>query len=234
MLEVLDSIFLQPLMHLYSLVFAALPAGLGVGWILVLFSVVINVVLMPVYHQMELHSRKTNAAKAAVAREVARLRQHFRGRERYFYIRTVYRQHRYRPLTAVLGSADLFVQILVFATVFRFLSGLGALQGVPFGPIPELGEPDRLLWGVNLLPLLMTGINALSVLTYVENRAKRVQGWALAVLFLVLLYASPSGLVLYWTTNNLFSLIRNLLYRVSGQGDDARLVRSFERIASQH
>ena len=44
MLEVLDSIFLQPLMHLYSLVFAALPGGLGVGWRLVLFSVLINLV----------------------------------------------------------------------------------------------------------------------------------------------------------------------------------------------
>ncbi len=233
MLAVLDSIFLQPLMDLYSLVFAALPASLGAGWRMVLFSVVIDLVLMQVYHQMEQHSRKTNAAKAAVAREVARLKQHFRGRERYFYIRTVYRQHGYRPLAVVLGSADLFVQILVFATVFRFLSGLGALQGVPFGPIPDLSEPDRLLWGANLLPLLMTAINALSVLTYVDNRTRRVQGWALAVLFLVLLYASPSGLVLYWTTNNLFSLIRNVLYRTSGTGVDYGFVRSFERIASQ-
>jgi len=208
--------------------------ALGMGWRLVLFSVVTNLVLMPVYHQMELHSRKTNAVKAAVAREVARLKLHFRGRERYFYIRTVYRQHGYRPLAVVLGSADLFVQILVFATVFRFLSGLAELQGVSFGPIPDLSEPDRLLWGANLLPLLMTGINALSVLTYVDNQTKRVQGWALAVLFLVLLYASPSGLVLYWTTNNLFSLIRNVLYRASGKGPDSAFVRSFERIASQH
>lgn len=233
MLEVLDSIFLQPLMHLYSLVFALLPAGMGAGWRLVLFGVIINLVLMPVYHQMEQHSRKSNAVKAAVALELARLKRHFAGRERYFYIRTVHRQHGYRPLAVVLGSADLFIQILVFATVFRFLSGLGALEGVSFGPIRDLSEPDGLLRGANLLPLLMTGINALSVMTYVDDRAKRAQGWALAIIFLVLLYASPSGLVLYWTTNNLFSLIRNVLQRSCGTSVDLGFVRSFKRIASQ-
>lgn len=33
-----------------------------------------------------------------------------------------------------------------------------------------------------------------------------------AGIFLVLLYTSPSGLVLYWTLNNIFSLAKNLLY----------------------
>jgi membrane protein insertase Oxa1/YidC/SpoIIIJ len=32
----------------------------------------------------------------------------------------------------------------------------------------------------------------------------------MALIFLVLLYNSPSGLVLYWTCNNIFSLGKNL------------------------
>ena len=36
----------------------------------------------------------------------------------------------------------------------------------------------------------------------------------MAALFLILLYSSPSGLVLYWTLNNLFSLGKNILTKI--------------------
>jgi membrane protein insertase Oxa1/YidC/SpoIIIJ len=97
--------------------------------------------------------------------------------------------------------------------VYRYLSGLQDLTGQAFGPIADLSRADGLLGGANLLPLLMTAINAAAVFSYVEDRAKRLQALALAAIFLVLLYGSPAGLVLYWTTNNLFSLLRNLVTR---------------------
>lgn len=214
MLELLDHVFLQPLMVVYSAIFGWLPAGPGPGFRLIAFSIVLNLLLVPVYAQMERRSRTGRAVQQQVARDVARMKQYFRGRERYFYIRAVYRQHHYHPLSDLLGSADLFVQILVFATVYRYLSGMEELADQAFGPIADLSQPDGLLGGVNLLPLLMTAINAAAVFSYVEDRAKRLQALALAALFLVLLYGSPSGLVLYWTTNNLFSLVRNLVTRV--------------------
>ncbi|MBP5465061.1 MAG: hypothetical protein J6Y13_07840, partial [Treponema sp.] len=36
----------------------------------------------------------------------------------------------------------------------------------------------------------------------------------MTALFLVLLYNSPAGLVLYWTCNNLFSLVKNIFYKL--------------------
>jgi membrane protein insertase Oxa1/YidC/SpoIIIJ len=210
---VLDGLFLQPLLRLYSLVFENLLGGLAVGPRLIAFSIVLNSILLPVYSQMEARSRRGREIKARVGREVARLKRHFRGRERYFYVRTVYRQHGYHPISELLGSADLFLQILVFATVYRYLSGLSLLAGQSFGPVADLSRPDGLLGGVHLLPLLMTAINAAAVFTYVEEPGRRLQALALAGLFLLLLYGSASGLVLYWTTNNLFSLARNLVVR---------------------
>ena len=165
------------------------------------------------YVQMERNSRELRATKERVRHDVERMRRYFRGRERYFYIRAVYRQHQYHPISALLGSSDLFLQILVFATAYRFLSGLDALDGAAFGPIVDLGRPDALLGSVNVLPFLMTAINAASVYTYVEDPGKRRQALVLAIAFLVLLYGSPSGLVLYWTANNLFSLVRNVVER---------------------
>ena len=57
----------------------------------------------------------------------------------------------------------------------------------------------------------MTAINVASAFAYVDERRKRIQALALAALFLRSAPRSPSGLVLYWTSNNLFSLLRNLI-----------------------
>lgn len=209
----LDTILFQPLLEIYAALFAAIPASLGVGLRLIAFGALVNLILLPAYLQMERSSRRSRETREEMGRDVERMRRHFRGRERYFYVRAVHRQYHFHPISALFGSADLFIQIAVFATVYRFLSTLPELRGAPFGPIADLGLPDGLLGGLNLLPFVMTAINAASVFAYVDDRGKRLQALALAALFLALLYASPAGLVLYWTSNNLFSYLRNVIGR---------------------
>lgn len=41
---------------------------------------------------------------------------------------------------------------------------------------------------------------------------EKVQSYVVALIFLVLLYKSPAGLVLYWTVNNLISVFKSLIY----------------------
>lgn len=212
-MSVVDTLVMAPLREIYAAIFAALPARFGVGPRLIGFSLAVNLVLLPLYLGMERASRELRGVREKVARDVARMKRHFHGRERYYYIRAVFRQYRYHPISALLGSGDLFVQIVVFASVYRYLAALPALAGASFGLIRDLGAPDHLLGPVHLLPLLMTAINAASAFAYVEDRGKRLQALALGLLFLLLLYRSPSGLVLYWTANNLFSWVRNLLAR---------------------
>ena len=232
-LALLDTIVLQPLMQIYAGILSFVPASLGTGYRLIAFSVIVNLLLLPIYVQMERNSRGLHDLRQRVGRDVERMRRHFRGRERYFYVRAVHRQHGYHPMSALFGSADLFIQILVFATVFRFLSGLADLQGASFGPIADLSLPDGLLGGVNLLPLLMTAINGASVFAYVDDQRKRQQALALAALFLVLLYSSPSGLVLYWTANNCFSLVRNIVARWVVPRPPAGRMQTLSTIAQQ-
>jgi len=235
MLDALENLFVEPLMIIYSFVYHWPEGWLGAdpGVQLILFSVVLNLALMPLYRQMEQRSEAKRAIRQRVASEVARMKRHFRGRERYFYIRAVYRNYRYHPISELLGSADLLVQILAFITVYHFLSGLQAVVGQSFGPIADLSRPDGLLGGVHLLPFLMTAINALSVYLYVEERNKRLQAWALAMLFLVLLYRSPAALVLYWTANNTFSLVRNLLARRIGSLSMQSQLPTLSRLTAQ-
>lgn len=212
--DFLDNLFIRSLLLIYDDVFNQLLFAFGSpGWGLVAFSVIVNLALLPIYLQMERSARSGVDRREAMNKEIARIKAHYKGRERYFYIRTIHRHFGYRPISAVFSSGDLYLQILVFATVYRYLADHPLLQGASFLTIPDLGRPDGLLFGLNLLPILMTLFNGISAMLYDGEKAKRRNAFILALLFLILLYRTPAGLVLYWTCNNAFSLVRNLIDR---------------------
>ena len=70
---------------------------------------------------------------------------------------------------------------------------------------------DMLLHGINLLPLLMTVVNLLAAWT-TENFGTRekLQASVIGLLFLLLLYGAPSALLIYWTSNNVVLLLKNI------------------------
>ena len=70
---------------------------------------------------------------------------------------------------------------------------------------------------VNILPIIMTLINFVSSSIYTKGfeLKDKLQPFILAILFLIILYNSPSGLVIYWTMNNLISLIKIVWFKFS-------------------
>ena len=75
--------------------------------------------------------------------------------------------------------------------------------------IGDLTQPDGLIplgsSNVNFLPLLMVLVSAANLLHVAHlkhmGRAQFISGWAITLGFFVVLYASPSALVLYWIAN---------------------------------
>jgi membrane protein insertase Oxa1/YidC/SpoIIIJ len=70
--------------------------------------------------------------------------------------------------------------------------------------------------GINVLPFVMTLINCASGAVYTKGLAfkDKIQLYGMALVFLALLYNSPAGLVLYWTLNNIFSLVKNIYLKI--------------------
>jgi hypothetical protein len=65
----------------------------------------------------------------------------------------------------------------------------------------------------------MTLINCISGTIYSRGFPARdkIQLYGAAFIFLILLYNSPAGLVLYWTLNNIFSLVKNCLLKIKNR-----------------
>jgi len=233
-IDLLDNLFLSSLLTIYQGVFGFARSSSGsVGWALVLFSLILNLTLLPVYYQMERAGKASNQRREAMNKEVARLKKYYKGRERFYYIQTLHRQFQYRPIAAVFSAGDLYLQILVFTTVYRYLAANAALKGAAFGPIVNLAAPDGLLAGVHLLPIAMTVLNIAATAFYTTDKNKQRSGILIALLFLALLYRSPAGIVLYWTCNNAFSLVRNAIQRAVIPALPSRIRQWFSRLALQ-
>ena len=189
------------------------------GASLLLLSLAVTLLVSPLYRRADALQREERETAKALRPGVKLIKSAFTGDERFMILQTYYRQHHYRPWYALKSSLSLLLQIPFFLAAYRYLSSLEVLRGASFGPITDLGAPDGLLRlggsSLPLLPVLMTLINLLSGLVYARKLPlrDRIQPAALSLVFLVLLYRSPSGLVLYWTMNNLLSLIRNLFRR---------------------
>ena len=133
----------------------------------------------------------------------------------------LYKEHKVSPLS---GCLPMFIQFPVFIALFQAISHYVELRGRPFLWIKDLSLPDhvaRLPFSIpilgehlNLLPIVM------AVAMYIQTKmsqanmaidpnnptAKMMSGPMMSVLFGFMFYQFPSGLVLYWLTNSLFSL----------------------------
>lgn len=184
------------------------------GAALFLLSICVNVALLPLYHVAESWQGAERRIQKRMSQKLKEFKQVFSGEERFMMIKTLYRQHRYHPICAMRGSLGFAIQVPFFIAAYHLLSHFQPFEGVSIFFFKDLTKPDALLWGMNCMPFLMSGVNLLSAFVYTQNLSQndKTQLWVISILFLVLLYPAPVALVLYWTFNNIFSLVKNIAY----------------------
>ena len=215
-------IFIEPLTIIYEFVFFyAKLFTKNTGISVIVLSLVVNFLLLPLYCRADAAQSREREQEKRMEHWIKHIKKTFSGNERFMMLQTYYRQNDYKPYYAVRGLLPLILEIPFFIAAYNYLSGLGELSNA-FLFLENMAEPERMLkiggMAINLLPVLMTVINIISSAVYTKDlRLKdKVQLYGMAILFLVLLYHSPSGLVLYWTVNNLFSLVKNIIMRFKG------------------
>ena len=199
------------------------------GWAIIIMSIVVNTVILPIYLKAEHWQEEERSIRKGFEEDEAMIKRTFKGQERFAMITTMHRQAGYSPLLTLRSSIGFFLQIPFFFAAYHFLSHFEPLQGISFLGLTDLSKPDELFtiggFAINVMPILMTVINIGSALIYTQNLSKRdkYQLYGMAAIFLVLLYNAAAGLVLYWTFNNIFSLIKNLILKYFNFNLDIRL-----------
>jgi len=214
MTDILYTLIIFPIEQLIEICFfycKALVGSLGIAIIGV--SVAVSTFVLPIYLTAEKLQNRQREIEKGLKDGVDLIKSVFKGDERFMLLSTYYRQNNYHPVFALRNSIDLLIQVPFFIAAYHFLYDLDMLNGVPFLFIPDLGRPDKLLLDLNILPIAMTVINIVSGMIYAKDLTTKDKGllYMMAGIFLALLYDTPAGLVLYWTSNNIFNLVKNII-----------------------
>ncbi len=119
------------------------------------------------------------------------------------------------------GCLPMLLQMPVFVVLFQFLNHLVEIKGASFLWVKDLTQPDTLFklqlpflghpFNFNLLPLLMVVFQLIS--TYLQSTRQQTQQagamnpYLTPVIFLFFFWNMPAGLVLYWTIQNIYTIV---------------------------
>jgi len=187
------------------------------GLAIILLTFLVRIIFWPLNHL----SYKSMKKMQEIQPVIQRLREKYKDDPQRLQqeLMQVYRTYKINPFS---GCLPMLIQIPVFFALYKVLLQAIELRHAPFFAwIDDLSAPDRLpvgfdipyLHGVPVLTILM------GVSMYVQQRLSPTSldptqarlMLFMPVFFTVLFVNFPSGLVLYWLTNNLLSIVQQVM-----------------------
>lgn len=227
MINFLYNLILQPLIYIYEIVFQIshnilvkynVNADNIYLFCILAVSIAVNIITLPLYNNANIIQENEQKKQKSMKKIVEHIKKTFSGDERFLILQAYYKEENYKPIFAIRSSLSLLLQIPFFTSAYIFFTELKDLNYAKISIFPfieNLMQPDKFISmvggiTVNILPIIMTIINLLAAYIYTKDfdLKDKLQPILLAIIFLFLLYNSPSALVIYWIFNNMFSLIK--------------------------
>lgn len=198
------------------------------GLSIIVLAILVRLALYPVARRALSSQQAFNEVQQEIQPQIARIKRDFKGEEQSERILALYEHFGVSPLAGLKPLMIVLIQIPVFVALFHVLGQALALRDASFLWIDSLAEPDRLFsLGVelpyigsdfNLMPVLLA-ITTLATIRLApapaaDDRSRLTQNLfliAMALVFLVLFYPFPSGMVMYWTAANLLHVAQHLV-----------------------
>lgn len=233
---------LYPLEKLLGILFEfnyALTHNYGLA--LILLSIMVSSILLPIYKLADTWREREKSHQLRMQADLVAIKQNYLGKEKYYALKTCYRIYGYNPLMALRTSLGFLIQIPFFFAAYQLLSHYAAYEEVGFLWISNLSRPDNGLYGINILPIIMTVCNIIAAIVYSSNTNNTKDSMKecihlciMSIAFLLLLYKSASGLLIYWTMNNIYALIKYAIQKKPSIAAVINTTQSLGRHIIQH
>ena len=187
------------------------------GWVrdygiaIILLTACVKAVLWPLQNKANASMRRMSA----LAPKMQELRTKYKDDPTRMNqeVMKLYKQHGVNP---VGGCLPMMIQIPIFFGLFTMLGQAAELRNASFLWINDLSQPDTIAhlpgvgWPINVLPLLM-GASNVWLMRMTPNTGDAMQRrimMFMPLIFLVFCYNFAAALALYYTTQNLFTILQ--------------------------
>ncbi|NOY08246.1 MAG: membrane protein insertase YidC [Spirochaetes bacterium] len=197
----------------------------GVG--IILLTLLIKLVLFPLTHK----SYESTSKMQALSPKMEELKAKYKGKPEQLNkaMAELYKKEGVNPLG---GCLPMLLQLPVFFAFYSLLNNHFALRGAVFIPgwITDLSAPES-IWNFAPFTIPMLGWHNLRLLPFImlvssffQSKVSQAPGsssggqmgnmkmmtYAMPLIFFFILYDMPSGLLLYWTTQGILTVVQQL------------------------
>jgi YidC/Oxa1 family membrane protein insertase len=222
-----SSLLIRPLAKVLMLIMEMFYKVIPNYGIAILFTtLLIKIVLFPLTHK----SFESTSRMQALQPKMAELKEKYKSNPQKMNqeVAALYKREGVNPLG---GCLPLLLQMPIFFGMYNLLSTHFDLRGASFisGWIMDLSAPES-VWdfssllpnglpfvgwqNLRLLPIIMVATTFLqSKLTQApdaSNKNMKMMAYMMPIMFFFILYEMPSGLVLYWTVQNILTVFQQM------------------------
>ncbi|MCI0406368.1 MAG: membrane protein insertase YidC [candidate division Zixibacteria bacterium] len=169
------------------------------GVVIIVFSILIKLLTLPLSRK----SAKSMARMAEIQPRLEKLKEKYKKDPKKLNEETLklYREIGFNPFA---GCLPLLLQFPLFMALYAVLSTSIELRQAPFVFwISDLSAADQLF----IMPVLMTVLMFWQQKLTIRDPKQKMMVYLLPAIFFFFFFQMPSGLVLYWTLFNLFSVL---------------------------
>ncbi|MCI5638828.1 MAG: YidC/Oxa1 family membrane protein insertase, partial [Succinivibrio sp.] len=210
MLSLFNDFIILPFQGIYSI----FSNVFGLGTALIVFSVFISILTIPLMKWAQKQRLVELQYQTVLEPQIKEIKTNYKGQAKSDALSALYKRYSYNPLFAARQSMQALVQVPVLIIAYIALESYLPLKGSSFLCFKDLSVADNLLFGLPLLPFVMTIINMCTTYLSDFTKKEKTQGYLIAFAFLVILFFAPAALLIYWTSNNLINLLKTLFAKV--------------------
>ncbi|MDR2426417.1 MAG: membrane protein insertase YidC [Endomicrobium sp.] len=179
------------------------------GWSIIILTVILQIIMMP----LTLKSLKSAAAMKRIQPKIKEIQEKYKGNPQRLNAEmlNVYKSQKVNPLG---GCLPMLFQLPIFWAFFTMLRNAYELRNEGWILwVKDLSAADQFMhlgsFNLNLLPLIM-GIGMFlqqKMTAATSDPTQKKIMYIMPIVFTFMFWTFPSGLVLYWLTNSVISMI---------------------------
>ena len=191
------------------------------GVAIILLTLLVRFVTFP----LTIAQTKAGVRMAQHAPAIQKIRERNKGNNQKasLEIMEYYKKEGINPMAQVMGCFPVLLQMPIFISLFNVLGRAVELKDAPFvGWITDLSMPDVVLpalrvpflfpLGLTILPFFMAATMWLQMKMSIKDPNQKMLVWMMPIMMFVFSCSFPSGLVLYWTVSNIFTIGQTYFY----------------------
>ncbi|MEW6088862.1 MAG: membrane protein insertase YidC [bacterium] len=187
------------------------------GIAIVLLTLAVKIILGPLTRKSFVSMQKMQKLQPEIEKLQKKYKDNPKGLNAE--VMQLYKERKVNPFG---GCLPMILQIPIFWALFNTLQNTIELRQAKFiFWIKDLSQPDTIFHLPFQLPVISNNINLLPIIMVItqiiqqnmmpagaKSSEQKIMFYAMPVVFAVMFYNFPSGLVLYWTLNNIFTIIQ--------------------------